>query len=332
MKDRDEKIAREVLKTLYEQFEEDQFGSLTGKRLYEELSDFEKEDINYVVERMEDEFVEVLHTMGARLADVTLRMEGIDKLHSEGYETFLDDNERYEILEFLYKIDRDNQGQAIVSREGIIENVGASGEVVDMNVRYLKEKGLIKTLGMGGGRIFTNAEITKRGAEKYEAYVDDGVEIPETVSKTTSKQMTLGPDEPDKAENLFRDFVELTREEIVIIDRFAREGLYDLLKHAPSGVQINVLTSDRVTGGDYRRRVRQFSKQHRDIDVRYIPDGDWDFHDRYIIRDGKDGWAWGHSFHDSGKTQHTASELKPINRDTIIGQSEDAWSRGRSVI
>jgi len=196
----------------------------------------------------------------------------------------------------------------------------------------LKETRLVETMGGGGGYFYHRVKITERGSEKYERYEEDGVKIPRVGSTSSLRQASIGPNESGKAENLFRNFVELSGEEVVIIDRFAREGLYDLLKHAPSGVDIRVITTDRVTGGGYKQKVQQFEQQHPNIEVRYLQDSNWGFHDRYVIRDQEDAWAWGHSFYDAGDTQHTASELKPINRDTIIKQFNNAWQRASVIV
>lgn len=158
------------------------------------------------------------------------------------------------------------------------------------------------------------------------------MEISRTGTHRSLRQASIGPDEPQKAENLFRDVVELAQEEVIIIDRYARDGLYDLLQHVPEGVDIKVVTSDGVTGGGYQQRVNQFAQQHADIEVRSLPDSDWDFHDRYVIRDWEDGWAWGHSFHDAGDTQHTASELRPINCESIVAQFTNAWQNGSVIV
>lgn len=100
----------------------------------------------------------------------------------------------------------------------------------------------------------------------------------------------------------------------------------------PSGVNIQVITSERVVDKDYEQKVKQFETDHSDIEVQYLEDSDWDFHDRYIIRDREDGWAWGHSFHDAGDTQHTASELKPVNRDRIIDEFQNSWKQGKVIV
>lgn len=214
-----------------------------------------------------------------------------------------------------------------MERDKLIEEIGDEN-TVDGNIWYLKEKYLVETRGGGGGLYYHETGITERGAERYEEYVHDGVEIPRTSARQVFRQTTLGPDEPEKAENLFRDFVELAREEIIIIDRFAREGLYDLLHHVPRGVQINVITTNRAMGEGYEERVSNFKENHSGIEVRFLQDSDWDFHDRYVLRDRQDGWEWGSSFHDAGETQHTPTELRPVHRETIIKHFENAWQEG----
>lgn len=325
MPDKDEKIRREILNWLYDRFEENPNGYWTDEGFFEGLSSFDKEDVVYNVERMDGEFVEKEGALGKRVAWIHITPRGIEELHEQGHETILGTDTRYAILEVLYEADRQNPGFAYLGRDDVLDAVDASDDEIDQNVWYLKEKRIVETSGGGGGLFYHRVKITKRGSERYEQYEQDGVEIPRAGGRSTLLQASIGPNEAGKAENLFRDFVELAQDEVIIIDRFAREGLYDLLQHVPSGVEIKVITTDRVTGQDYQQRVKQFAQQHSDIQVRYLSDNNWEFHDRYVVRDREDAWAWGHSFHDAGDTQHTASELKPINRESILGQFNTAW-------
>jgi hypothetical protein len=280
---------------------------------------------------MDGEFVEKKGAAGTRIALINIAAKGIEKLHSEGYSTLLETDTRYEILEILYKEDRKNPGFAYISRSDLASEIGAAEEEIDRDIWYLKEKRLVETRTGGSNSFYSSAGITDRGSKRYEQYDEDDVEIPRVSGRSSLQQASIGPGESGKAENLFRDFVELAQDEVMIIDRYAREGLYDLLQHVPNGVEIKVVTTGRVTGQDYEQRVNQFKQQHSSIEVRELPDSDWEFHDRYIIRDREDGWAWGHSFHDAGDTQHTASELKPVNREQIVSQFETAWKNGTVV-
>lgn len=322
----DEKIAREILKVLYDQFEDVQYHGVTGEDLYEELDGFDQDQVAYVAERIDEEYAEVRGAIGQRISTIQITPGGIEKLQKDGYETILQSDMRYEILEVLYQIDRENAGLVFAERDELIDELGDE-PIVDQNIWYLKEKRLVEIHGGGGGLFYHGANITDRGTDRFESYRQDGVEIPRAGTHRSLRQASIGPNEPEKAENLFRDIVELTQEELILIDRYAREGLYDLLQHVPRGVNIKVITSDRVTDGDYQNHVNQFSQQHTDIEVRSLSDSSWDFHDRYVIRDEEDGWAWGHSFHDAGDTQHTPSELRPINRESIVSQFTNAWQK-----
>jgi len=332
MADQDDKIRREILKWLYEEFEGSPNSSIEGERFLEALTeDFDEEDVVYNVERMDGEFLEKQGAMGTRIALINIAAKGIEELHSEGYSTLLETEARYDILEILYEADRKNPGFAYISRSDMVNEVGAVENEIDQNIWYLKEKRLVETRTGGTDSFYSSAGITDRGSKRYEQYNKDSVEIPRVSGRSSLQQASIGPGESGKAENLFRDFVEMTQDEVIIIDRFAREGLYDLLQHVPSRVEIKVITTVRVTGQSYVQRVNQFKQQHSSIEVRELPDSEWDFHDRYIIRDREDGWAWGHSFHDAGDTQHTASELKPVNREQIVSQYESAWKKGAVV-
>jgi hypothetical protein len=332
MKEKDEKIRREVLKWLYNGFEENPSAKWDGTALPEDLDQFDDTAIEYVVGRMDGELVDTEATTSSPMHTIDLRPQGIEELHQQGFDTLLDDNSRYEILEVLYQASRDNPRRPFVSRDDLLDAVEFGEQKVDQNIWYLKEKKLVERQGGLGGGLFSRVKITEYGSEKYESYQEDGVEIPSSLGVTSIRQASIGPGESGKAENLFRDFVELAEDEVIVIDRYARKPLYDLLSHVPSGVDIQVVTSERVVNNDYKQRVQKFKNSHSDVEVRYLDDSDWDFHDRYVIRDQEDGWAWGHSFHDAGDTQHTASELKPVNRDQIVREFQKGWKKGQVIV
>jgi DNA-binding MarR family transcriptional regulator len=332
MKEKDEKIRREVLKWLYNGFEENPSAKWNGTALPDDLDQFDETDIEYVVSRMDGELVDTEATTSSPMHTIDLRPQGIEELHQEGFDTLLDDDVRYEILAVLYQASRDEPRKPFVSREDLMDEVGVDEKKVDQNIWYLKEKRLVERQGGLGGGLFSRVKITEYGSEKYEAYQEDGIEIPSSLGLTSIRQASIGPGESGKAKNLLRDFVELADDEVIVIDRYARKPLYDLLGHVPSGVDVQVVTIERVVNNVYEQRVRKFQNNHSDVEVRYLDDSDWDFHDRYVIRDREDGWAWGHSFHDAGDTQHTASELKPVNRDRIIREFQKAWQKGQVIV
>lgn len=335
---RDDKVRKEILKWLYDRFEEDPIRHSNGRKFLAEVDGLSEEEVVYNVERMDGELIDKEGALGTRIAWIHITPAGIEELQNHGHPTILEENFRYEILEQLYEADRKNPGFGMVERDDLIEGIGAEEVKVDQNIWYIKEKRLIETGGGGGGLFYHDAKITRRGTEAFETYRDDGVEIPQSKTARSLRQATIGPGERDKAENLFRDFVELAQEEVLIIDAYARKPLYGLLELVPEIVSIKVLTSKsgpfNPTSDDYVARVEEFAETY-DVDVRYLdkePDGDWDSHERYVIRDREDGWAWGHSFHDAGDTRHTPSEVKPVNLLNTLEDFDKLWERATPVI
>jgi len=330
MNDKDEKISWEILKHLYEELEKDTYGDIKGEELFRKLSSFDKEDIIYMAKRMDEEFVNILKAAGCSIPNINIKMKGVEKLHKEGYDTFLKSDERYEILEIIYDQDRENIHRGSISRKAIKEQIDAEDNIIALNIKYLVKKGLIEEVAANAGPV----EITERGRESYEAYINSDVEIPRTSPhRVYDKQIDIGAGEEQKGENLFRDIVELAQDEIIIIDRYAREGLYEWLRYVPSGVKIKVVTGDRVINRNYKEMIKTYINKVSDIEIRYLEDKEnFESHERYVIRDREDGWLWGHSFHDTGKKHHTPSELKPINLKKKVDQFEKAWEKAERVI
>lgn len=165
MKDKDEKIAREILKVLYEKFKEDQFGDTSGDELCKKLDDYERKDIVYVADRMDGQLVEVQGLLGKSIGNVRIKAEGIEKLYEDGYETFLDGDERYEILKFLYDLDRDKSGREFATRDTVLNSVDAGENVVDMNIKYLKEKGWLRRWERVGGCFTAGQKLQREGVK-----------------------------------------------------------------------------------------------------------------------------------------------------------------------
>lgn len=73
----DEKIAREILKVLYDQFEDVQYHGVTGEDLYEELDGFDQDQVAYVAERIDEEYAEVRGAIGQRISTIQITPGGI---------------------------------------------------------------------------------------------------------------------------------------------------------------------------------------------------------------------------------------------------------------
>lgn len=327
MNSRDEKIRLEILKALYDAFEDEPHSySITNRELADEIQGINEDEVEYMLDRVDGEYADV-NSYGGGLRDVEIAYRGIEYLAEVGYPTLLDSKTRYDLLQVLYEEDRETRNSS-VNVDELADELGVDQGEIIKNVRYLRQRNCIDLVNG-----FRAVRITNYGREQFERYRDDGVEIPSTTLSSETRQAEIGKGATKEAENLFRDIVELAQSEVVILDRYAKEGVFEWIdKHVPRGVQVRVLTSGRVTGGSYARDIQEPLSNPTDVKVKELPNNDWDFHDRYVFRDDDMGWSWGHSFHDSGHRQHTANELKPINRDTIIGEFEAAWSKASKVI
>lgn len=327
--ERDAHIRRDILRFYYSHFEESPTRIVGGDGLHEELG-YEEEEVRYVGKRMIDDGV----LYASRFNDITrapvrITAAGIEELHGLGDETILSSGTRYEILELLYEAERESPG-AMAGREPLTEAVGEDMNVVDQNVFYLDDKGLVDAK-RGAGAPYFYVQITSYGAKVYEAYELHGTEFPGGVTSHDLQQRTIGPDERHKSLNIFRGAVELADTEVILIDAYARQGLYDMLDVVPDGVAVKVLTTEKVVDDKYVEIVQQ-TAQDRDLEVRYTAYSDWPFHSRYLLRDGEKGWVWDTSFHDAGRTQHTVSEIKPINLRKILSDFEPTWQDAEVIV
>lgn len=326
---KDEKIRLEILELLHEAFKNNPGNPhISNDELSESLVGTDEKDINYILDRIDGDYAEIqTYLGGGKRAEITAR--GVEYLSKQGHPTFLDTETRYALLELLYTSDRENRRVGL-SINQLVEQMGVDHSTILRNVRYLKQKNILDLRGGFGGN--STVQLTNHGRERWEAYRDDGVEIPSTTLSESTRQAEIGRGDRSKAEHLFRDIVELSQEEVVVLDRYAKKELFEWLEgYVPRGVQVRVLTSSVVTGGSYTEEVYEVLSNSDTVEVRELSNSDWDFHDRYVFRDDDMGWSWGHSFHDSGDRQHTANELKPINRDKILEKFENAWEQAESV-
>lgn len=326
MLERDRTVQRDLLEFVYAEFAKDPHVILMTDGLPEELG-FSEQDVRYNARRMADDgLIDLEHDSVIRPT-----AKGIEWVHEAGEKTFLDGEERYKILESMYAGERASTNGAYYDREELARDTGFDQLLVDINVRYLTWKGLLDTsLFIGGGY---HTRITQAGAKAWEAYHDRGVTIPGGHDTRMMRQRTIGPNERAKSAKLFRDIVELSSRELVIIDPYARAPIFsEIVSHVPKQVQVLILTTDRAIDKDHAKELASARATHK-VDVRVLPNtpADWPFHDRYVIRDAEYGWTWGSSFHDSGEKQHTATELRPVNMNKILGDFKAAWLRAKAI-
>lgn len=318
----DQKLHREILITIYENLDPDFRGYTDTDVIYDEFHDFDKTDLTYHIDRLEE--TRLLEWVAQR----TLRLtpNAIEKIDREGYKTFLNDDSRYEFLRVVYEKER-NEGVTYVSSDDVIEEAGLSDEEYQRNRWYLREKGLLDATGMG------NFQLTGDGRNRYEEYRDQGMPIPRTHPLQQFTQHTIGEGEHEKVENIFRDIVELARNEVIVIDQFGtKDPLWEWLEHVPDVVDVKILASDREINDESTQKFEEYASERTgDTDLRYLDYYGYPFHSREVIRDREDGWIWDHTIPDSGKGHHTISQLRPVNLENDLDAFDDAWEDAEVV-
>lgn len=69
LSEQDEKIAREILKVLYDQFEDVQYRGVTGDALYDALDEYDQDNVAYVADRIDE--------LEAQLAEKNERLHAV---------------------------------------------------------------------------------------------------------------------------------------------------------------------------------------------------------------------------------------------------------------
>lgn len=288
------------------------------------IEGFDWPDVQYELRRLEgDGFIS-----GDRLKQITAR--GIEYLQDLGVETVLAGDLRERVLAALYETDRQEGPSARIDAKSLTEALSVSASATGVILHYLEDSGLIDVLSVMGNR-FRGVRISARGMAKHEAIQAGGSGwASSTTSPTADHEFMFGPNEEQAAARLLRDVTEVARAQILIVDPYARAKIISKLRHTRKGVKVMVLTSDSMAGEDYQTAL--LPHPHLDLEIRVLPKTNLQFHDRYIIVDGKDAWGWGHSFHDAGKTKHTVAQIRPVNRDRIITDFQNKWKTGKVVV
>lgn len=289
-----------------------------------DIEGFDFKDVQYELRRLDgDGFLE-----GDHYKKITAR--GMEYLQDLGGDTVLGGDLRQRILAALYEKDREEGPHARSSGQSLAESLSESANVIGAALYYLKDSGLIDLQSVSGS-YFRSVRINPRGMAKHEALQSSsGDWAASTTSPTDGHEFVFGPDEEAEADRLLRDVTEVARTEILVVDPYARAGIVAKLQNVPSGVNVKVLTSDRMAKEDYASALQAYPRLG--IKIRALPSNALEFHDRYIIVDGNDAWAWGHSFHDAGKTKHTVAQIRPVNRDLVSRDFQQKWPTAKVLL
>ncbi len=324
---KEEETRNLVLRALYKGFEEDPIGSAYSHPLASDLG-VEENLLAYIVDRFDGLYLESKSTSGHGIHYASITPDGVRLLRSLGESTLLDDDLRFRILVALRDLRKEYGRHATTTPEGLATTLEDEEMMVLQNARFLAMDGLCKMRVYGGGP--TDIRITKRGIELAEAFELHGGEPPDTRHPPGRYQVTVGPNERDKAEAMFRDQVELARREVILVDPWLKEAVFDWFKHIPPGVDLMVLTSDNVPPSRWKDRMREEAAL-RKLEIRVVKREDWGRHGRFLFRDETRGWSWDASFADAGVKRHTVTELEPVNCQVHVKEFRKQWSSAKVV-
>lgn len=320
----DQKIHREILTFIYEEIKDDFRRDADLRELIEEFEEMDMEELRYHIQRLQDN-----RQVGYRgQYSVQITAEGVEKLDREGYETLLDTDLRYEILRRAYEDDR-GKTVAFIDGDELFQELDASTEEIQRNLWYLSQKGFIDRSGLSN-----DFQLEGIGRDRYEQYRDEGIPIPRTHPLQRYTQHTIEQGDRKKAENVFREIVEIARDEVIIVDTYAKGWLYDLMElHVPSIVDVKILMSDREVDEENIELFREYSEgKAGEVKLRYLDyRDDYPFHSREVIRDREAGWVWDHTFADAGDRHHTISQLRPVNLENDLEAFDEAWEEATIV-
>lgn len=141
------------------------------------------------------------------------------------------------------------------------------------------------------------------------------------------KQVFLPAGSVHEAYIEIRKIIQLATTEILIVDTYVDETLWQLLTNVPPTTKIRVMTMKMQ--GDFALEGRKFAAQHGNtIEVRQTKA----YHDRFIIVDSRRVWHLGASIKDAGNKAFGMSEfVSPVISGGVKSDVESTWKAATPV-
>lgn len=140
------------------------------------------------------------------------------------------------------------------------------------------------------------------------------------------RELFIGRGQEHDAYVEIRRILQLAQHSLYIVDPYVDDSLLTLI----ATVQARPLNARILTSKippDFKLEVQKFSQQHPQIlvDVRRTSD----FHDRFVIIDGRQCFHLGASIKDAGKKAFMMSAIEDSqNTSTVIMQQQSSWQNG----
>lgn len=104
------------------------------------------------------------------------------------------------------------------------------------------------------------------------------------------------------------DIVRQAKRDIVVIDNYLDESVLELVANKQDGITVTFVTSD--PGRVSQLHLEKFEKQYGTVSIVFCKD----FHDRFVILDNKEVYAFGASLKDLGNKCFEVSKNKDATR------------------
>ena len=243
-------------------------------------------------------------------------------IESNGLISFSEKALKYKLLQFIYNESKERQH---VEKYNTIGR-DASGDFE----RWLKitltqdEK---ETLIWIWGDLLRLRLITPTGKDlvipdNWVRVTDKGIAAIEGKSyvEYDDQEVFIAKGEVYTAYRTIKNIMSQGQKEILVIDPYVDEDLLDMFASLDPSVKIRVLTEHLK--GDFKLACRKLRQQRGGIEVRCSSQ----FHDRFIVVDGKACYQLGGSINHAGAKATVIGTKSDAIRDRVIAEAEKAWS------
>lgn len=119
-----------------------------------------------------------------------------------------------------------------------------------------------------------------------------------------------------------------TKKNIIIIDPYIDDTIFDYIEIVDQSLNIKILTSSKI-----KKIIYQLFNDIKAIGVNIQAKQSDDFHDRYIITDDKEIWHLGTSINFIGQKAFQINKLVTENEiNKILSDFNDWWQKGKVII
>jgi hypothetical protein len=147
---------------------------------------------------------------------------------------------------------------------------------------------------------------------------------------TESKEFLILNGEPAKAKETFLNIFSSAKKQIFIIDNYISIKTLRLLKDAKANIEV-VFFSDNIGNCLYASDLKDFKKERKDLDIKFIKTNNA-VHDRFIIIDKEKIYHCGSSGKDAGKRITIIHEITDEKIQKAIKDIVTKMTKNRELI